>query len=289
MNANDISEPRRRQVFVSYAQADKDVARQVAETLRHAGLDVWIDAWELKAGDSIAQRIDESISSSDVLLVLLSPSAVASQWVQKELNTALSGELRDRAITVIPALLEDCELPPFLSDRQYLDLRHDRPAAIRRLIDQISSVPSLDFSKLDGRAFENMVGDLLGSLGFLVERTPLTRDGGYDFAASYRYHDPFGAEKTDAWLVEVKLYRDGRVSIDTLRQLIGALFMTSGNKKGLIVTDSRLTSVARTFLAESIDRSGYQLRVIDGTELTSLLIQYPEVTRNYFPVGKSHE
>lgn len=115
-------------MFVSYAQADKGVARQVAEALRDAGLLVWIDAWDLAPGDSIAERIDQGIASSDILLVLLSQSSVASQWVQKELSTALSGELRDRAITVIPALIEDCDVPPLLADRQYLDLRREGPA-----------------------------------------------------------------------------------------------------------------------------------------------------------------
>jgi hypothetical protein len=289
VNGTDTTESRRRQVFVSYAQADKGIARQVAEALRHAGLLVWIDTWELQAGDSIGPRIDQAIASSDVLLVLLSRNAVASKWVQKELSAALSGELRDRAITVVPALLEDCDVPPLLSDRQYLDLRHDRPAAIRRLVEQIRSVPSLDFAKLDGRAFEEMVGDLLASLGFSVQRTSLTRDSGYDFVASYRSRDPFGAEQTDTWLVEVKLYRDARVSIHALQHLMGVLVMTGGNKKGLVVTNGRLTSVARTFLAQSVDRAGHELRVIDGTELTNLLIQNPEVTQKYFPAGKSHE
>jgi hypothetical protein len=276
-------------VFVSYAQADKNVARQVAEALQDAGLLVWIDAWELAPGDSIAQRIEEAIASSDILLVLLSQNSVASQWVQKELSAALSRELRDRAITVIPALLEDCEIPGLLADRQYLDLRRDLPAAIRRLVEQIGSAPRLDFSKLDGRTFEAMVGDLLAKLGFSVQRTPLTRDSGFDFVASYPTRDPFGAEQTDTWLVEVKLYRDARVSIATLQQLLGVLVTTGGNKRGLVVTNGRLTSVARSFLSESTERSRAELRVIDGTELTNLLIQHPEVIRTYFGSGGVHE
>ena len=280
---------RSRQVFVSYAQADKNVASQVAGALTDAGLLVSIDAWELAPGDSIARRIDQAIASSDILLVLLSQSSVDSQWVQKELSAALSAELRDRAITVIPALIEDCDIPPVLADRQYLDLRRDLPAAIRRLVEQIGSAPALDFSKLDGPAFEDLVGDLLGKLGFAIQRSSLTRDTGFDFVASYRSHDPFGAENTDTWLVEARLYRDGRVSLQTLRQLLGAVVMAGGTKKGLVVTNGRLTSVARTFLAEGIERSHNELRVIDGTELTNLLIQHPEVIRTYFGSSGSDE
>src|ERR1019366_9465903 len=119
---NEASIPQRnRQVFLSYAQADGDVARQIADALQKEGLRVWFDAWELASGDSIVQRIEQAVATSDILVVLLSPNSVASRWVQTELSAAfLSRELRDRAITIIPAVIEDCEIPPLLADRKYL-------------------------------------------------------------------------------------------------------------------------------------------------------------------------
>jgi len=280
---------RRHQVFISYAQADKAVAVQVAAALQSAGLPVWIDSWELAVGDSIVDRIQQAVNSSDVLLVLLSPSSVNSHWVQSEISATLSRELRDRAITVIPALIEDCEIPPLLADRVFLDLRGDLSEAVQDLVDQIGSVPDLDFSKLDWKVFERMIADLLGKLGFVVQQTPVTRDSGFDFVASYRARDPFGALQTETWLVETKLYREQRVSISALRQMMGFLMLSGGGKKGLIITNSRLTSVARSFLAESTERSGHELRVIDGAELTNLLIQHPDLIRTYFPPRGSHE
>jgi hypothetical protein len=103
---------------MSYAAADKAVARIVAEALQNAGLNVKINAWALEPGDSIAQRVQQAVLSSDILVVLLSPRAVASSWVQTEFNAAISRELRDRAITVIPALIEDCDIPPSLGARR---------------------------------------------------------------------------------------------------------------------------------------------------------------------------
>lgn len=289
MTENHTAEPKRRNVFVSYAQADKDVASEVAGALQSAGLRVWIDEWELASGDSIAERIQQGVASSDILLVLLSRSSVNSRWVQREISTALSRELRDRAITVIPALIEDCDIPPLLADRVFLDLRGNLRGAVQRLVDQIGSAPDLDFAKLDWRGFEAMVGDLLGKLGFTVQRTPMTQDVGFDFVATYRTRDPFGAVHTETWLVETKLYREQRVSVAVLRQMMDFLFASGGGKKGLIITNSRLTSVARSFLVESTDRSGHELRVIDGTELTNLLIQHSDLIRAYFPPSGSHE
>lgn len=104
------------QVFLSYAQEDRDVAIGIANTLRNAGLRIWFDTWELASGDSIAERIDHA-AAGDFVVVFLSPHSVASRWVQQELNASLTTELKDRAITVIPLMIEDCELPQTLTDR----------------------------------------------------------------------------------------------------------------------------------------------------------------------------
>jgi hypothetical protein len=289
VNENNTTKSKRHQVFVSYAQADSSIAHKVAEALRGARLRVWIDAWELASGDSIAQRIQDAASSSDFLLVLLSPRSVSSKWVQNELNAALSKELRDRAITVIPVLIDDCDIPPLLADRVFFDLSRDFPEAMQRLVNQIRSAPDVDFSRLDGETFVKVVIDLLARLGFSVQNTPIASGSEFDLIATFRSHDPFGTEETNTWLVETKLYRNERVSVSALRKMLTYLMPSCGNKKGLIITNSRLTSVAREFLSENIGGSGSQLRVIDGTELTNLLIKYPDLIQAYFPSGDIHE
>jgi hypothetical protein len=258
-NPNSHSE-RTKQVFLSYAQDDKPVARRIAEGLRAAGLRVWFDEWELAVGDSIVPRIEQAVATSDLLLVLLSPRSVESLWVQTELSSVFAQELKDRAITLIPALIEDCEIPPVLADRHYLDLREDFDKGLERLISQLRAVPDIDFSRLDGLTFEKLVGDLLLELGFSIQQTPLTRDSGFDFIASFS---------------------------SRLRQMLGYLMTSPHVGKGLVVTNSRLTSVARDFLSESTARSGHELRVIDGTELTNLLSQHPGLVERYF--GRSAE
>jgi hypothetical protein len=288
MTEHVLTQSKPQQVFISYAAADKNIARIIAETLQSAGLKVWIDEWELAVGDSIQKRIHEAVTSSDILLVLLSPASVASRWIQTELNAALSLELRDRAITVIPALIEECEIPPLLADRAFIDLRGDMQSSLLRLVNQIGAAPYLNFSMLTSKSFENLIADLLVTLGFSVQRISLTRDKGCDLIANYRSRDPFGAEHVDTWLVEIKLYRDQRVSVTSLREMLGVV-MLSGGKNGLIITNGRLTSVARSFLSDSTDKTGFKLRVVDGTELTNLLIQHQELIRKYFPMGDGHE
>jgi hypothetical protein len=273
----DLESPKRRHVFLSYAHADKAVADQVVNALRGAGHRVSFDSWELEPADSIEARILQAVSTSDYLLVLLSPKSVESKWVQYELGVAVGWELN-----LIPAMIEDCEIPAFLAGKQYIDLRKDFNAGLQRLVSQLAAIPDIEFSRLDPRTFESLVADLLSDLGFSVQRTRPTHDSGFDFIASYRSRDPFGAEKTETWLVESRLYREQRVSVSALRQMVGFLVTSRTAGKGLVVTNGRMTSVAREFLAEITLKSGQELRVIDGTELMALVIQRPSLVQQYF-------
>jgi hypothetical protein len=282
MSESDTHLEKPRQVFLSYATGDRAVAEKIATALTRAGLRVWFDTWELASGDSIAERIEQAVSSSDLLLVLLSRRSVESQWVQKELGAALERELKDRAITVIPALIEDCEVPAALARRVFIDLRQDFDVAVQRLAEQLGAATELRLSSLTGQAFENLVADLLVELGFTVERIPSRRDSAFDLVASYRSPDPFGGERTETWLVQATFYREKRVSVDALSQLIFRVSIGLPLSKGLLVTNSRLTSVARSFLSGATERFGNEIRVIDGSELTNLLLQHPTLIRRHF-------
>ena len=285
MTSTKPEKSRPQQVFLSYAQADQDIARQIADSLRGAGLNVWFDEWALMPGDSILKRIEDVLRATDLLLVLLSPNSVASQWVTHEWNAALSRDLKARAVTVIPAIIADCEIPPLLADRAYLDLRTDLEGGIRRLVQQLEVVPEVDFSKLDGRSFELLVADLLTELGFSIEHQHIAHDSGFDFVASFSGVDPFGTERRESWLVEVKLYMNERVSLQALRQMVGYMMTVAGSHKGLVVTNSQLTSVAARYLENITKELGRELRVIDGTELRALLLRHPELVDRYFSEG----
>jgi HJR/Mrr/RecB family endonuclease len=267
-------------VFLSYAQADKDTARYIADALKRSGVSTLFDEWELQLGDSIVQHIERGVESSDFVLLLLSPAAVQSHWIQKEWSAAFSRELNDRAIRILPVLIADCDVPPILATRVVLDLRTNREAGVQRLVDQLSAAPAIQYSQLTPQDFEKLVADLLVELGFSVEVMLRTRDRGFDLVATYETRDPFGVTGKQKWLVEAKLYRNSRVSVSVLRELLGVLSIEQASM-GLIVTNGNLTSEARHFL-QAVDR-GNRLRLIDGTELTSLIARYPGLVERHFP------
>ncbi|HYW37845.1 MAG TPA: TIR domain-containing protein [Terriglobales bacterium] len=283
---NDVETKRPAKVFLSYVSSDKASARFIADALRQSGVSTWFDEWEIHVGDSIIQRIEDGAMSSDYILLLLSPAAVESEWLKAEISMALSRELHERAIRLVPVLVADCDIPPVLRDRVLLDLRgNNREIGIRRLVEQLSAVPAIRFSELTPEIFERLVGDLLVELGFSVEASARSHDSGIDFTAIYKSHDPFGVEKKETWLVEVKLYSKSRVSISALREAVGLLADWRKAAMALIVTSGNITSEGRRFLEES--EYGSRVRVIEGPELTNLIARYPALVERYFPHGGS--
>ena len=108
-------------VFLSHSSKDKFFARKIAETLSSYGVTVWIDEAEIKIGDSFLDKISKAIDAVDYVAVLLSHNSVQSKWVQKELQIAMTKEIGEKTVIVLPILIEQCPLPPYLSDKLYAD------------------------------------------------------------------------------------------------------------------------------------------------------------------------
>src|SRR5690349_16236714 len=108
-------------VFVSYSHANKPLARNVAGELTSRGYRVWIDEGELRAGDSIVQAIAAAIGQVDFVVAFVSPASVASAWCQKELALAMTDEINQVGVTVIPVRLDVVEMPASLKDKLYVD------------------------------------------------------------------------------------------------------------------------------------------------------------------------
>jgi hypothetical protein len=108
-------------VFLSHSWKDKAFARKLASELQRYNVDVWIDEAELRVGDSLLSKISVAIDHADFVAVVISHSSVNSNWVQKELALAMTKELAEKKVKVLPILKEACEIPVFLKDKLYAD------------------------------------------------------------------------------------------------------------------------------------------------------------------------
>jgi TIR domain len=122
-------------VFLSHSHADNAIAKLLARDLRAAGVKVWIDEAESQVGDSLIHNLGQAIDKTDFLAVLLSGDSVKSEWVLREVAVAMTEEITGRRIRVLPLVVGDCELPPFLRDKIYADFRDT--AVYQRELDKV--------------------------------------------------------------------------------------------------------------------------------------------------------
>jgi predicted nucleotide-binding protein len=261
-------------VFLSYSSQDRLAAERIATALESEGVTEPL-RWELSSGDSIQRRVEEAARSSDLVVCLLSPSAVQSSWARHELTSDFRRKLDDRAVRFLPTVVADCRVPEALASKHYYDLRSHSKKSLRTFVRNLSVAPAIDFSALDWRAFERLVVELLKVLGFSVRRSGATSP--FDYIASRKV-----ASASERWLVETKFYSRERASVAALRELVTQLDASTTVTNAMLITNSRLTSVAREYLGDTMVRSQRALRVIDGGELTDLLIQNPSVAEKYF-------
>ena len=102
--------------FLSYAQEDRTLAERIAQTLQANGVDTWWAEWEIRAGDSLRQKIDEGLSQCTHFIVLLTKDSVIKPWVNQEMDAGLVRKLTDGSAFIPLRLgLSAKDLPPLLS------------------------------------------------------------------------------------------------------------------------------------------------------------------------------
>lgn len=135
------------QIFLSHTTVNKDVVEAIGSFLTKRGITVWIDSWQMTAGDSLISKIGEGIELSDRLVVCLTPNSVESNWVKKEVATGLVMELaEDRGLGkkfVVPALLIPCKVPIMLRDKLYANFTNKAfEAACEELLAGLNNTPA---------------------------------------------------------------------------------------------------------------------------------------------------
>ncbi len=93
-------------VFISHSDSNEVLAREIADALRKAGLEVW-DESEILPGDNWAGKIAEGLDEAEAMVVLLTPDSVQSQTVRREIEFALGKKSLDKRL--IPVLVGEPE------------------------------------------------------------------------------------------------------------------------------------------------------------------------------------
>lgn len=80
--------------FISHASEDKDeVVLPLSKLLLASGLKIWVDKGEIFLGDSLREKIDEGLSSSQFGIIVLSHNFFTKNWPRSELDALFSREI----------------------------------------------------------------------------------------------------------------------------------------------------------------------------------------------------
>jgi hypothetical protein len=127
---------RRPDLFLSHSSADKDLVTKLAKDLLVCEVDAWFDKWEIGPGDSLLGKINEGITDSRYIAILLSRSFLGNTYPMTELRAAHSRQIKEGNI-IIPLLLEEVEVPFMLADLLHVNLANDYFAAVAKIAGRV--------------------------------------------------------------------------------------------------------------------------------------------------------
>jgi len=125
--------PGHKTIFLCHSSVDKGFVRMVNDDLRRLGARTWLDENNIKVGDSLVGKVSEGLKTSQYMAVFLSPDSVKSLWTKREWQSFLSRQLAGSTITILPILIEKCEVPAILADLKYADFTESYEAGLKDL------------------------------------------------------------------------------------------------------------------------------------------------------------
>jgi hypothetical protein len=96
--------------FISYSSANQSFVDRLHADLQTHGVRCWYAPMDLKIGDKFRDKIEHSIKTHDKLLIVLSPDALASEWVEAEVEAALDEEKRAKRAILFPIRVDQSVL-----------------------------------------------------------------------------------------------------------------------------------------------------------------------------------
>lgn len=121
-------------IFLSYSRKDARTMRRLHADLADAGFTIWTDEDLTPGTPSWMTTIESAIQAAGCMVVILTPDAKKSPWVERELTRASAYE-----ISIFPLLARGDErsaVPLLLSSHQWSDIRKERDYRmnVRKLI-----------------------------------------------------------------------------------------------------------------------------------------------------------
>lgn len=119
-------------IFFSYSRSDSTFVLKLAKDLRESGIKLWLDQLDIKPGSHWDASIQQALTESRKLIVILSDSSVKSDNVMDEVSWAL-----ENGKTVIPVMISECSPPFRLMRLQRIDFTNDYQSGLDLLLETL--------------------------------------------------------------------------------------------------------------------------------------------------------
>lgn len=93
--------------FISYSSKDEVLAKRLSADLQAQGVRCWFASHDMKIGARIRATLDQAIRQQEKVLLLLSEHAIASSWVEDEVEVALERERKEHREILFPIDLDN--------------------------------------------------------------------------------------------------------------------------------------------------------------------------------------
>lgn len=128
-----------KEIFISYSTMDATAAETVRDVLETNGLSCWMAPRDIPGGSNYTKEIPSAIRGCQVFVLILSQNAQKSQWVLRELDSAVnSGKV------ILPFMLEDCALNDefnfLLTGAQRYAAYQKKAEALQTLVSRVKAV-----------------------------------------------------------------------------------------------------------------------------------------------------
>jgi len=140
-----------RQIFISHAHQDAEVAQRLAHDLEAHGYDIWIAPDSIRPGEKWVEAINRGLEESGIFVLLLSPDAVDSRWVNMETNAAIEFD-HEGQMQFYPLMFKECRMPALWRAFHYISFLQGYELGIQILINNLKPEDIQDTEMKEARS-----------------------------------------------------------------------------------------------------------------------------------------
>ncbi|MBN8790556.1 MAG: toll/interleukin-1 receptor domain-containing protein, partial [Terrimonas sp.] len=118
--------------FISYSRVDTPFVLKLANDLKNAGVNIWLDQLDIPPGAHWDNAIEAALNSATCVLAIISPQSMESKNAMDEISFALEQDKK-----VIPVLLTNTETPFRLRRLQRIDFTGEYEKGVNQLLKAI--------------------------------------------------------------------------------------------------------------------------------------------------------